>query len=268
MFGKALGGCYTALIFLFLYAPIVVLIVFSFNKTKSVGSWGGFSLDWYKVLFEDREIIQALTNTLSIALIAAVVATIVGTAAAFGIHRMKRWLKNTVMNVTYIPVLNPDIVTGVSLLLLFIFIGLKLGYSSLLLAHISFCIPYVIISVLPKLTQLNPNTYEAAMDLGATPLKAFFKAVLPEIMPGVVTGFLLSITLSIDDFVISFFTTGPGVNTLSIHIYTMTRRGIKPEINALSSIMFVVVLVLLVIVNYRSTRDKKPAVRRSSSFEK
>lgn len=252
-----LKGLYAALIFLFLYAPIAVLIIYSFNSAKSLGTWGGFSLKWYEELFRDTEILQALSNTLSIAAIAAVVSTVIGTAAAFGIHYMRKRSKALVMNITYLPVLNPDIVTGVSLLLLFVFMGFTLGYFSLLLSHITFCIPYVIISVLPKLSRLNPCTYEAALDLGCTPFQAFFKAVLPEIMPGVLTGFLLALTLSIDDFVVSFFTTGPGVNTLSIHIYTMARRGIKPEINALSAIMFVVVFLLLLVVNLRSGKDDR-----------
>lgn len=265
--GRFFSRLYAALLFVFLYAPIAVMIVYSFNAAKSLGTWGGFSLRWYEELFQDTEILHALSNTLSIAAISAVVSTVIGTAAAFGIHYMRRRSRNLVMNITYLPVLNPDIVTGVSLLLLFVFLGFTLGYFSLLLAHITFCIPYVIISVLPKLTRLNPNLYEAATDLGARPITAFVKVVLPEILPSVLTGALLALTLSIDDFVVSFFTTGPGVNTLSIHIYTMARRGIKPEINALSTIMFVVVFVLLLVVNMRSfreeRRDNKPKRRRT-----
>ncbi|MDR1117290.1 MAG: ABC transporter permease [Oscillospiraceae bacterium] len=248
---------YSALIFLFLYAPIAVLIIFSFNESKSRGSWGGFSLKWYASLFQNSAIMEALANTLIIAVVSALAATVIGTFAAIGINSMGKVSQGILMNVSYLPVLNADIVTGVSLLVLFIFIGIPLGRVSLLLSHITFNIPYVILSVMPKLKQMNKHSYEAALDLGCTPFKAIMKVVLPEIMPGVVTGAFLAFTLSIDDFVISFFTTGPGVSTLSIEIYSMVRRGIKPEINALSSIMFVVVLLLLILVNVRATRGQK-----------
>lgn len=261
---KIVKSVYGIFIFLFLYAPIAVLITYSFNANRSRGSWGGFSLKWYAVLFSDSDILEALKNTLFITAVASVVATIIGTLSAIGIYYMSNRLRSLLMNVSYLPVMNPDIVTGISLLLLFIFIGIKLGYVSLLLAHITFNIPYVIISVLPKMRQMNVHTLEAAMDLGAPPVTAFTKAVLPEIMPGVITGFLLAVTMSIDDFVISFFTTGPGINTLSIYIYSQAKKGIKPEINALSAIMFVVVLVLLLIINYRSTGDE----RRKSNTKK
>lgn len=254
---KMLKSVYSIFIFLFLYAPIAVLIAYSFNANRSRGSWGGFSLKWYAVLFSDSDILEALQNTLIITAIASVVATLIGTISAIGIYYMSNRLRTLFMNVSYLPVMNPDIVTGISLLLLFIFIGIKLGYVSLLLAHITFNIPYVIISVLPKMRQMNVHTLEAAMDLGAPPVTAFVKAVLPEIMPGVITGFLLAVTMSIDDFVISFFTTGPGINTLSIYIYSQAKKGIKPEINALSAIMFIVVLVLLLIINYRSTSEER-----------
>mgnify|MGYP002569449136 CR=1 FL=1 len=246
---KTLNKIYTFLIYLFLYAPIIVLIVQSFNKSKYRGKWEGFSLKWYLKMFQDRTILLSLRNTLLIAFIAATVATIIGTVAAIGIHKMKPLSKSVVMNATYLPVLNPDIVTGISLMLLFAFISIPLGFTSLLLAHITFNIPYVILNVLPKLKQMNKNLNEAALDLGASPWYAFKKVILPEIMPGVLSGFLFALTLSIDDFVISFFTTGPGVSTLSITIYSMTRKGIKPEINALSSLMFVVIMLLMVLVN-------------------
>ncbi|MFY9525968.1 MAG: ABC transporter permease, partial [Limnochordia bacterium] len=187
----------------------------------------------------------------------AVIATIIGTLAAMGIHNSRGWQKRLVMNVTYLPVLNPEIVTAISLMILFVFTKIRLGYVTLLLAHITFNIPYVILSVLPKLRQLNKHLYEAALDLGATPAQALWKVILPEIMPGIVTGFLLAFTLSIDDFVISFFTTGSGVSTLSITIYSMSRQGIRPTINALSTVMFTFVLVLLVIVNVRQAREQK-----------
>lgn len=252
---KILKSTYSALIFLFLYAPIAVLIAFSFNESKSRGTWSGFSLKWYEMLFHNSEIMEALFNTLLIAVLASLIATVLGTAAAIGINSMNKTLQGFLMNITYLPVLNADIVTGVSLLILFMFLGIPLGRVSLLLAHVSFNAPYVILSVMPKLKQMNKHAYEAALDLGCTPLQAVLKVVLPEIMPGVITGAILAFTLSIDDFVISFFTTGAGVNTLSIAIYSMVRRGIKPEINALSSIMFIVVLLLLVVVNIRSSRE-------------
>lgn len=246
---------YTWLIFAFLYAPIVVLIVFSFNDSKSRGSWDGFTFRWYLELFQNREILSSLYISLSIGILSALIATLIGTAAALGIHNMRKKTKLTVMNLTYLPVLNPDIVTGISLMLLFIFLNVPLGFLSLLLAHITFNIPYVILSVLPKLKQLNQHLYEAALDLGASPSYAFKKVILPEIMPGIITGFLLAFTLSLDDFVISFFTTGSGVSNLSITIYSMARRGIHPTINALSSLLFVAVLVLLLVVNKRISKD-------------
>jgi len=254
---KLLKRSYTFIIFFFLYAPIAVLIVFSFNDSKSRGNWAGFTTKWYSQLFHDQQILKSLYYTIAIALISSVFATVIGTAAAIGIHNMKRLMRKVVMNLTYLPVVNADIVTGISLMLLFIFIRIKLGFLSLLLAHITFNLPYVILSVLPKLRQLDRNVYEAALDLGATPLYAYFKVILPELMPGVITGLLLAFTLSLDDFVISFFTTGSGVTNLSITIYSMARRGINPQINALSTIMFVTVLVLLILVNYRMSRDAR-----------
>lgn len=246
---------YTFLIFFFLYAPIVVLIVFSFNSSKSRATWGGFSFKWYEKLFNDSQILSALYNTLIIALVSSVFATIIGTGAAIGISRMKKFPKALSMNITYIPVLSPDIVTGISLMLLFIFIKVPLGFLTMLLAHITFNLPFVIISVLPKLKQLNNQVFDAALDLGATPMYAYKKVILPEIMPGVLTGFLLAFTLSIDDFVISFFTTGSGVSNLAITIFSMARRGINPEINALLTLMFGAILFLLLLVNYRMSKD-------------
>lgn len=257
MVRKSFEKIYMILIFVFLYAPIVTLIIFSFNKNKSRAKWGGFSLKWYESMLSDPSIAKALYYTLIVALLSAVIATIIGTIAAIGISNMRGLYKKTVMNLTYLPVLNPDIVTGIALMLLFIFINLKLGFTSLLLAHITFNIPYVILCVLPKLKQLNKYTYEAALDLGATKSYALTKVILPEIMPGVITGFLLAFTLSLDDFVISYFTTGNGVSNLSITIYTMTKRGVKPEINALSTVMFVTVLILLIIINKRIKSDKE-----------
>lgn len=247
---------YLLLIFAFLYAPIVVLIAFSFNESKSRSNWTGFSLKWYEKVFHNSEIMSALYYTVLIAVCSAVIATLIGTVAAIGIHSLGKWSKKLVLDVNYLPVLNPDIVTGVALMILFIFIKMKLGFLTLLLSHIATNIPYVIISVLPKLRQLDKNIYEAALDLGATPDYAIRRVILPQIMPGVITGLLLSFTLSLDDFVISFFTTGSGVTNLSIAIYSMTRRGVSPEINAISTLMFVSVLVLLLVVNGRMSNDK------------
>lgn len=251
-----LKKCYIWIIFAFLYAPIIVLIVFSFNDSKSRGSWAGFTWRWYAELFQNSEILTSLYYTLAIALLSSLIATLIGTAAALAIHNnMRPWQRGAVMNLTYLPVLNPDIVTGISLMLLFIFMKINLGFWSLLLAHITFNIPYVILAILPKLRQFNKSLYEAALDLGASPSYAFQKIMLPEIMPGIITGALFAFTLSIDDFVISFFTTGSGVNNLSITIYSMARRGIHPTINALSTLLFGVVLILLLIVNKRMDKE-------------
>lgn len=247
---------YLILLLGFLYAPIIVLALYSFNSSRSRGSWDGFTLRWYLEMFQDRQIMTSLYYSLIIGVIAALSATIIGTMAAFGIDNMKTLPRATVMNLTYLPVLNPDIVTGISFMLLFIFLRLKLGFITLLLSHITFNIPYVILSVLPRIKQLDKSMYEAALDLGATPLEAFRKIVLPEIMPGVFTGLLLAFTLSLDDFVVSFFNTGSGVSTLSITIYSMARRGINPKINALSTLMFVSVLTLLIIVNVMMSKQK------------
>lgn len=249
---NAVKKIYLYLIFAFLYAPVLILIVFSFNNSKSRAHWDGFTFKWYGDLFRDSQIMSSLYYTITVAILASLIATIMGTAAAIGIHNMKRLKKTLVINLTYLPVLNPDIVTGISLMILFIFMNIKLGFITLLMAHISFNVPYVILSVLPKLKQLNKHLYEAALDLGAGPLYAFRRVILPEIMPGVITGFLLAFTLSLDDFIVSFFTTGSGVSTLSITIYSMARRGINPKINALSTLMFIVVLVLLLIINRRT----------------
>lgn len=248
---------YLALIYLFLYAPIFVLIVFSFNDSKSRTLWQGFTLEWYGKLFEDATIMNSLYTTIWIALISSVVATVIGTAAAVGIYAMKRWQRSALLGLNNIPVLSPEIITGISLMLLFILLGFKLGFMTLLLAHISFNIPYVILSVMPKLRQMDAHVYEAAMDLGAPPAKAFFSAVLPQIMPGVVNGFIMALTLSIDDFVISYFTSGSTAQTLPITIFSMTRKRVSPEINALSTILFVVVLSLLLIVNIRQNQAGK-----------
>ncbi len=254
---RFLKRSYIYLVFAFLYMPIAVLMVYSFNDSRSRGMWGGFTLRWYVELFQDRTIMSSLYSTLFIGVTSAVIATIIGTLAAIGIHNSRGIQKKLIMNVTYLPVLNPEIVTAISLMILFVFTKVRLGYLTLLLSHITFNIPYVILSVLPKLRQLNKHLYEAALDLGCTPAGALWKVIIPEIMPGIITGLLLAFTLSIDDFVISFFTTGSGVSTLSITIYSMARRGINPKINALSTIMFTFVLLLLIIVNIRQAREER-----------
>ncbi|MGX8711239.1 ABC transporter permease [Caproiciproducens sp. R1] len=260
---KTISRIYSAVLFLFLYAPIFVLIVFSFNNstTMSRSVWSGFSFKWYAQLMQDGMLLNALRNTLVIAVIAAVVSTVLGTAAAIGINGMNKWMKRMVMNVTNLPMVNPEIVTGVSLMLLFVFFAkgmgnVSLGMFSLILAHITFCLPYVILSVMPKLRQMDSHLYEAAQDLGCSPVLAFFKVVLPEIMPGIVTGMIMAFTLSIDDFVISYFTSGT-TQTLPIFIYSMTRKRISPEINALSTLLFGTIMALLIIVNLRQSKDKK-----------
>ncbi len=245
---------YSILILIFLYAPIVVLIIFSFNSSKSRGTWGGFTLKWYIDMFNDEQILKALYYTIVIAVLASVISTITGTIAAIGIHNMKKNAKALMLNINNIPVLNPDIVTGVALMILFITVGMQLGFFTVLIAHLVFDIPHVILCVLPKLRQLDDNLYEAALDLGANPIQAFFKVILPEIMPGIISGAIMAFTLSLDDFVISFFTTGNGVTNLSITIYSMARRGINPKINALSTLLFVSVLSLLFLVNKRDSK--------------
>lgn len=255
MVGKALRRLYTFLIFLFLYAPIIVLIVFSFNNSKTRGTWSGFTFKWYIELFNNAEVLKALYYTILIAVLSAIISTVIGTFAAIGIYGMPGISKRVILNLNYLPVLNPDIVTAVSLMTLFRFIRIEFGFITMLLSHITFCIPYVILSILPKLKQMNKHLAEAAMDLGATPFYALRKVVIPEIMPGIVTGALLAFTLSVDDFVISFFNKGAGVTNLSITIFSMARTGINPIINALSTLMFVGLLVLLLIINSRSSKS-------------
>lgn len=258
---KALKKFYVFLVFVFMYAPIVVLMVYSFNDSRSSSAiWRGFTFDWYIKMLSDSQMMKALQTTLVIAISSSLIATIIGTLAAIGINNMKKRTKNAIMNITYVPVLSPDIVTGISLMLLFVFLRVPLGRYSLLLAHITFNIPYVIISVLPKLNQLNKNMYEAALDLGASPSYAYRKIIIPEIMPGIVTGFLLALTLSIDDFVVSFFTSGAGASNLSIYIYSAVSKKYNPSINALSTIMFVVIFLLLVLINSRSKEKTKKNV--------
>ena len=239
---------YLGLIFIFLYAPIITLIVLSFNASKTRAKWGGFTTKWYAALFRNEQIMQALWNTLALAILSALIATLIGTIACIAMQSMKR---------TNIPMLNAEIVTGISLMLLFLSFGIKFGFGTILLAHITFNIPYVILSVMPRMKQLNPSTYEAALDLGASHTYAFFKVVFPDILPGILSGFLMAFTMSLDDFIITHFTKGPGVDTLSTKIYTEVKKGIKPEMYALSTIIFVTVLILLLLVNYTPKGKKK-----------
>lgn len=264
------SSAFMVLVFLFLYAPIFVLIVFSFNALKSRTVWGGFSLQWYIELLQNTRILDALRTTLILSVIAAAVATVVGTAAAIGFNNMKRRTRGALMTVSNVTMTNAEIITGVSMMLLFVIagraLGFRQGFGTLLIAHITFDIPYVILSVMPKLRQLDPNIYEAAQDLGATGFLAFRKVVLPEIMPGVLNGALIAFTMSIDDFIISYFTAGSSTTTLALEIYAMTRKRISPEINALSTLMFLTVLILLVIVNVRQTRQERAQRRKVSKL--
>ena len=248
---------YIALIFIFMYAPIATLVVLSFNASKTRAKWGGFTTKWYTQLFSNSEIMQALYNTLLIALLSAVFATLIGTIAALSIQGMKKKSRAVLMSITNIPMLNAEIVTGISLMLLFLTFKARFGFITILLSHITFNIPYVILSVMPRLTQLNPSVYEAALDLGASPWQAFFKVVFPDLLPGVMSGFLMAFTMSLDDFIISYFVAGATSQTLPIVIFSMTRRKVSPEINALSTILFVVVLTVLLLVNLYDTKREK-----------
>lgn len=263
-FTRVVEKLYLVVIFLFLYLPILTLIVLSFNKSKTRGKWAGFSLKWYESLLQDRTILNALFTTLILALLSALIATLFGTLVAFAINQMKRWKKTVFMAITNIPMLNADIVTGISLMLLFIAIDYTMGFSSVLIAHITFNLPFVILSVAPRLRQLNTSAYEAALDLGASKPYAFWRVIFPDILPSVLTGFLLSFTMSLDDFVITHFTKGVGVDTLSTLIYTEQKKGIRPEIYALSTILFVTVFVLLIFYNrHQEAKQKKEVVVRT-----
>ena len=255
---KGLSRLYTGAIMVFLYLPILVLIVFSFNRNKSRGAWTGFTFDWYLKLFHNDAILSAFGNTL------------IGTAAAIGIYSMNKWMGRAVRTLTYIPIMSPEIIMGVSLMMLFVLMRTKMGVPiqmgllTLILSHITFNIPFVIFNVLPKLRQMDKNTYDAALDLGCNPFQAFYKVVIPEIMPGIMAGFLMAVTYSLDDFVISYFTSGPTSQTLPIAIWGQLRRRVSPEMNALSTIIFVVVLLALLLGNLSSIqkeRRERKAVR-------
>lgn len=272
---KTLSRLYLILVFIFLYSPIAVMILISFNSGESTTEFLGFSLRWYREMFRDSATLEALKNTLVLSVSSAVASTVIGTLAAVGIDRMRnRFLRGAVMSVTNIPMMNPDIVTGISLMLVFVFVGTLLGLESylsfwtLLIAHVTFNLPYVILSVLPKLKQMDKNIPEAALDLGCTPIQSFFKVELPFIMPGVVTGLIMAFTLSFDDFVISNFTSGSSYETLTIHIYSMIKKSVKPDIYALSTLIFAAVLLLLVISNASDSSGEPKKKKKDGSDKK
>ena len=271
---KPAARVYTALIMLFLFAPIAILLFFSFNQAKSLSVFSGFSLYWYRELFRDSETLGAVRNTLLLASIAAILSTIMGTAAAVGINKLRSKALRTAMDtVTNIPMINPDIITGISLMLMFVFVGrlfgaaTSLSFWTMLIAHITFCLPYVILQVLPKMQQMDKSLPEAAMDLGCTPLRAFLKVEIPEIFPGIITGLIMAFTLSLDDFVISYFTAGNGFQTLPIRIYNMTKKTVTPKMYALATIIFFVILALLIISNLIDTSDEEAKAKRKKRFK-
>ena len=252
---KPFKALYLALVLLFLYLPIAVMIALSFNQSVSRGAWTGFTFGWYLKLFQSDAIIAALKVTLYVAVLATVVSTVIGTLGAIGMHAMSSGWANILTNISYLPMTTPDIVTGVSLMLMFIFLKIPLGKSTMLMAHIAFDTPYVLFAVLPRLRQMNPNTYEAALDLGCKPMEAIVKVIIPEAMPGIVTGALLAFTMSLDDFVISYFTSSTDQN-LSMIVYSAARKGIEPTLYALSTLMFLTILALLLIINRRSKLEE------------
>ncbi len=260
---KNLTRIITILVFVFLYVPMIVLAVASVNEGMDIAVFKGFTLDQYRELFSDEDLLALLRNSAIIAVLSTLIATVLGTMAAVGIHRMKGRLRSAVMTLTNIPMTNPEIVTGVSLALLFAFVGVALriqsvlGFWTLLIAHVTFGLPYVILNVMPKLSQMDPDMTEAALDLGCTPVQAFFKVVLPEIMPGIISGALMAFTMSLDDFVISYFVTGSGFVTLPVEIYSYTKKQIHPKVYALFTLMFLAILLLMVIMNLLQARDKR-----------
>ncbi len=263
---KVISRLYLGLVFLFLYAPIFVLIAFSFNESKSRAHWTGFSLRWYEQLFQDEDLLMALLMSLLVAVVASILATVLGTAAAVGISNMKKGPRSLMLNLTYIPIINPEIVMGASFLLLFLVfenvLGIGRGFGTVLIAHTTFCLPYVVLNVMPKLRQMDANIYEAAQDLGCSPNQAFRKVVIPEILPGIFSGFLMSFTFSLDDFIVTLLVSGPKFTTLPISIYSMMRRKVSPTINALSTIIFVVVLVTLIVYNIVDAKQQKKNQKR------
>lgn len=272
---KLSAKIYSAVIFAFLFAPIVVLLVFSFNESKSLSVFSGFSLKWYKELFHDRNTLASVKNTLLLAAAATAVSTVLGTLAALGINKLRsKWYRAAMNTVTDIPMINPDIITGISLMLMFVFVGRLFGmadslnFLTMLIAHVTFCTPYVILQVLPKLQQMDKSLPEAAMDLGCTPMRAFFKVELPEILPGIITGAIMAFTLSLDDFVISYFTAGTGFETLPIRIYGMTKKTVTPKMYALATIIFFVTMALLLISNVVDNEDRKKLSERKKQRKK
>ena len=264
-----IGNTYLWFLLVLLYAPIVLIIVFSFTKSKVFGNWTGFTVQLYENLFTgydstaqvrvDPNLYRAVAYTGLIALIAATVSTILGTLAAIGIFNMRAKQRRAIQLLNSVPMINPDILTGISLFLLFVFLGISRGLVTVCIAHVVFCTPYVVLSVLPRLTKMNPNIYEAALDLGATPFQALSKVLIPELRPGMVSGFILALTLSIDDFGVTFFTKGSGgLETLSTFIYADARKGgLTPELRPLFSLIFLVILVLLVVMNVRAAKQQK-----------
>lgn len=251
---------YISLVMLFLYLPIFVLIIFSFNEGKTT-VWKGFSLKWYEQLFRDDNIINALGNSLIIAVLASVFATILGTAAAIGINNFKGKKRLMIQSVSNIPIISPDIVMGVSLMLLFTFLGVlfnfEMGFVTVLIAHICFCVPFVVLNVMPRIRKMDQSIYDAALDLGCNQWQAFYKVVIHELMPGIFSGLLMSLTYSLDDFIITYFTRGAKFQNLSIEIYSMTHRRISPKINALSALLFLAILIIMVLINIRERHEEK-----------
>lgn len=264
---KTLSRIYNALIFLFLYAPIFVIVIFSFNSGSSRARFDGFSLQWYERLFEDGMILRSLYYSLIIAVLSALIATLIGTLAAVGINALRGPVKSAYLSVNNIPVVNPEIVTAISMMILFVFIlslfrgSVEMGFGTLLIAHITFNIPYVVLSVLPKLRGMDKNIYYAALDLGCPPAKSFVKVVIPQIMPGIVSGLIMAFTLSLDDFVISYFNSGAAFQTLPVTIFSMTKKPYSLKLNALSTLMFTVVLILMVAVNLKKPASGKKAAK-------
>jgi spermidine/putrescine transport system permease protein len=261
MIKRILSTSYLGILLVMLYAPILIIIIFSFTEAKVLGNWTGFSLKLYTSIFQGgihHSLTSALYNTLIIGLIAAAASTVLGTIAAIGIYNLTPKSQKVMQMVNTIPILNPDIITAISLFLLFVSLSISQGYTTVILAHITFCTPYVVLSVLPRLRRMNPNLYEAALDLGATPFLAVRRILLPELKPGMISGFILAFTLSIDDFVVTLFTIGnEGLETLSTYIYADARRGgLTPELRPLSAIIFISVLVLLLVINQRAAKKK------------
>lgn len=263
---RIFGACIMGFLIAFFYAPILYMIIYSFNDSRSLTKFSGFSLQWYEKMFNDSTMMESLFYTIAIAVLATVISTFVGTITAIGLSKSRRFLKNLVEQINQLPIMNPEIVTAIGLLMFFSAIHVKKGFMTLLLAHIMFCIPYVILSIMPKLRSLNPNLMEAAMDLGATPWQALTKVVVPQIMPGIISGALIAFTMSFDDFIISYFVTGNGVSNISITVYTMSKR-VNPSINALSTLIIVILTVVLVLMNVVPAMVERSRKKRRAAEE-